>query len=118
MLAMGAADADRCLPGVGDAATDRAQQQRTAGDRLAVAVRVRQTYEQRPPVANQCDEARHQPAPLQVLGREAAPAPLVLQLVEVVFCIAAITVELPERADFGVYRGHQSGELPDRLAGI
>src|ERR1700719_3908020 len=59
--------------------TNRVQQQRAAGDGFGVFFRNRQTCEQRPPVVDQCDEARHDLAALQIVSGEAGPAPLVLQ---------------------------------------
>ena len=92
MLAVGAANPDRNLAGM----------RRSAQQQRSVMVRVRQAHEQRPPVEHQRDEARHEAAPLQVLGREATSAPSVLQLVEVVLGIAAVAVELSEREDFSM----------------
>ena len=56
-----------------------------------------QTDEQVPPVEDQRDVARHQTAALEVAGREATPAPLVLQLVEGVLAISTVAIELAAR---------------------
>jgi hypothetical protein len=71
-----------------------------------------QTGEQAPPVVDQCHCAGEQPITRQVLGREPAPAPLVLQLIEHVFRVGPIAVQLPERQDLVVQRGDQSGVFP------
>jgi hypothetical protein len=101
MSGVSAADADHYLAGGGGAAADGTQQQRTAGDGLAMVVGVGEAHEQRSLIEHQRHEARHQPAPLQVLRRETAPAPLVLQLVEVVLGVATVAVQLSEREGFG-----------------
>ena len=53
-----------------------------------------QTDKQAPPIVDQRNTAGEQPAALQVVRREAAPSPLVLQLVEGVLTIAPIAVQL------------------------
>ena len=58
------------------------QQQRPVGDRLAVALGVGGAREHAPPVLNQRDQSSHVPAARQVARGEAAPAPLILQLLE------------------------------------
>src|ERR1700726_1053869 len=85
-----AAEGQRYLPGVLGLPGDRLHQQRTAGNRLGPVIGVSQTDEQAPPIEDQRDAASEQPATLQVVRREATPAPLVLQFVERILAIAAI----------------------------
>ena len=47
-----------------------------------------------PPVVDQCNSARTALAALDVLGREAAPPPLILQLVKPVLAVSTVTIEL------------------------
>src|SRR5262252_8860497 len=75
-----------------------------------------ETHEQVPPVEHKRDAARHQAAALEVAGGEAAPAPLVLQLVEAVLAIGAVAIELTESQNLVVERGHQHGVFPDLAA--
>ena len=58
---------------------------------------IRQPREDVPPVGHDRDEARHRLAALDRLRREPRPAPLVLELVEVVLAVAAVPVELRKR---------------------
>ena len=58
------------------------EQQRTAGDRLQMFIGLRQAHEDIPPVVDEGDHARGQPAACEVMRGEAAPTPLVLQFVE------------------------------------
>ena len=81
---------------------DRGQQQWPAGDRLAMMVRIGKPHEQVPPVGHQCHATGHHLAALPILRREAAPAPLVLEFVEVVFAIGPVTVRLAQGEDLGV----------------
>jgi hypothetical protein len=67
---------------------------------------------------NKCDQACHQTAALEVAGREAAPAPPVLQLVEDVLTIGAIAMKLADGKNLAVERGHQNGVFPDLAAVI
>jgi hypothetical protein len=48
-------------------------------------VGVDQADEQRPPIVGQCYIARQQAAAFQIMGREAAPAPVVLEFIKGVF---------------------------------
>lgn len=64
------------------------------GDRLAVSGRIRQSAEHVPPVGDDGDQPRHGPAGLELVRGEAGPAPLVLELVEVVLAVAPVAVEL------------------------
>jgi predicted aconitase with swiveling domain len=76
---------------------NRGPQQRPAGDRLAMMLRVSRTDEQVPPVVDQRHHAGGQSAAGQVLRRKAAPSPLVLQLIEPVLAVAAVAVRLLRR---------------------
>ena len=51
---------------------------------------------------DQRDQTGHVPAALQVPRGEAAPAPLVLQLIEAVLRVGPVAVELGDRTDLGV----------------
>src|SRR3954451_4797907 len=82
LLAMRAADRQRDLAGVARLSRNGLQQQRPAGNRFASMNRISQTHEQAPPIVDQSNAASEQPAALQVLCREPAPAPLVFQFVE------------------------------------
>src|SRR5271166_4316115 len=61
-----------------------------------------------PPVVEQRDEPRREPATGEIVRRKAAPAPLVLHLVEDVFPVAAVAIELTERFRRLVERGDQN----------
>src|SRR5260370_16614373 len=91
---------------------DRLHQQWTAGDRLRSGIEISQAHEQAPPVEDQRDAASEQPATLQVMRCEATPAPLVLQFVEHILAIAAIAVQLAQREELVVQRGHQRSVFP------
>src|ERR1700691_4436044 len=119
MLAMAAGDRHRGASGVAGVlvlSPDGLKQQWPAGDRFAMMIGIGQPHEQIPPVEEQRDQARHQTAALEVAGREAAPAPLVLQLVEDVLTIGAVAIELAEGKNLAVERGHQNGVFPDFAA--
>ena len=73
---------------------DGVQQQRPAGDGFSMPIRLGQTNQDVPPIVKQRDEARGQRATRQVAGDEAARAPLVLQFVENILPVAAISIEL------------------------
>ena len=73
LLAVRAGDGQRDLSGMLGLPGDRLHQQWSAGDRLGPVIQICQTDEQTPPVEHQRDAAREQPAPLQIVHREAAP---------------------------------------------
>ena len=104
------------LTAVAGLARNPVQKKRPAGDRLAVVIGVRQTHEQAPPVVDQANQAGHVLAALQILRREAAPAPLVLQLVEAVLRVRTVPIELRHRQHLQIERGRQNRELPDARA--
>src|SRR3954469_19681263 len=58
--------------------------------------RIGQTHEQAPPIVDQSNDASEQPAALQVLCREPAPAPLVFQFVEPVLAVRPIAIQLTQ----------------------
>jgi hypothetical protein len=68
------------------------QQQRPTSDRLGVLARIGQSHEQRPPILDQRDDPSHQPAARQIASGEAAPAPVVLQFIEIVLGIRAVAI--------------------------
>src|ERR1700739_2165673 len=77
-LTVSAADRHCGASGMVGLSTDRLQQQRATGDRLAMMVRIGQTHEEVPPVEDEGDNACHDPAACQVVGRKSAPTPVVL----------------------------------------
>src|SRR5438477_10169459 len=70
-------------------------------------LRIGKAHEQAPPIVDQRHTARQQPAAFEIMRGEAAPTPLVLQLVERVLAVCPIAVQLTERQDLAVERGHQ-----------
>ena len=79
---------------------DSVQQQRSAGDCLHMPVGFGETRKNVPPVIEQRDKACSQAATREVVRGEAAPAPLVFQLVENILRVAAIAVQLAEGREF------------------
>lgn len=77
-------------------------------------VRVGEPDKQRPPVVNQGHHARHDPAAREVLGGEPAPAPLILQFVEIVLGVGPVAIEMGERAVLGQERLHLVEQLQSR----
>ena len=69
------------------ARSDSRQKQRPAGDRFAMQVGISQTNKDVPPIVDERVEPRRQPTARQILRREAAPATLVLHLIEDAFDI-------------------------------
>src|SRR3954468_9317021 len=110
---MRAADRQRDLAGMARLSRDGLQQQRPAGNRFASMNRISQTHEQAPPIVDQSNAASEQPAALQVLCREPAPAPLVFQFVEPVLAVRPIAIQLTQGQNFAVQRGDQRGVFPD-----
>src|SRR5437588_12854214 len=88
------------------------EQERPAGYRLTMMLRIGEAHEQAPPVVDQRHTARQQPATFEIMRGEAAPAPLVLQLVERILAVCPIAIQLTERQDLAVERGHQRGVFP------
>src|SRR5512133_588932 len=76
-------------------------------------LRISEAHEQAPPIVDQRHTARQQPAAFEIMRGEATPAPLVLQLIERVLAICPIAIQLTERQDLAVERGHQPGVFPD-----
>ena len=95
VFAVAAGDGHGGAAGVAGLPADGLEQQRPAGDGFAMMIGIGQTDEQVPPIEHQRNAARHQAAALKVAGGEAAPAPLVLQLVETFPLETALTVEFP-----------------------
>src|SRR5258708_19080976 len=118
MRSMAAGDRQGGAAGVTGLSADGLKQQWPAGDRFAMMIGVGQAHEQVPPVEDQRDVARHQTAALEVAGREAAPAPLILQLIEGVLTIGTVAIELADGKNLAVERGHQNGVFPDLAAVI
>src|SRR5262245_40577454 len=84
---MRAAHRQRGAAGVLGFAGNRLQQQRPAGDDFAMLIGIGQPDKQAPPVVDQRHAGGQQAATFQILGREAAPAPMVLQLIKRVLAI-------------------------------
>src|SRR6202023_3572543 len=101
-LTVRAADRHSGASGMVGLSTNRLQQQWATGDRLAVMVRIGQTHEEVPPVEDEGDNGWHDPAARDVMGGEAAPAPMVLQFVEAVLTIAAVAIELTDGQNLGL----------------
>ena len=78
-----------------------------------MVVGIGQADKQIPPIEDQRDAARHQLTTLEVMRREAAPAPMVLQFVKAVFTIGAIAVELANSENLTAQRRDQNGVLPN-----
>src|ERR1700730_10479911 len=76
-------------------------------------LRIGEAHKQAPPVVDQRHTARQQPAAFEIMRGEAAPTPLVLQLVERVLAVCPIAIQLTEGQDLAVERGHQRGVFPD-----
>ncbi len=110
-IGMVVADDQAALAGVVDLARRGVEQQRACGDRLAVLVGLSQAREQAPPVVDQGDHARHQPRTLEIAGGKPAPAPVVLEFVEIVLAVGAIAIQRGDGEDLGVERGDQHGVL-------
>src|SRR3981189_1221252 len=113
LLAVRAADRQRHLARMVSSPRQSGEQERPAGYRLTMMLRIGEAHEQAPPVVNQRNTARQQPAALEIMRGEATPAPLVLQLVERVLAVCPIAVQLTERQDLAVERGHQRSVFPD-----
>src|SRR5438105_12389975 len=116
MLAVAAGDGHGGTTSMAGLPADGLEQQWPTGDGFAMMIGVGKTDEQVPPVEHQRDAAGHQAAALEVAGGEAAPAPLVLQLVEAVLAIGAVAIELTESQNLVVERGHQHGVFPNLAA--
>src|SRR5262245_51687588 len=112
MLAMAAGDRHSGAAGVAGLSADGLKQQWPGRDRFSVMSGISQAHEQVPPIEDQRDVTRHQTAALEVARREASPAPLVLQLIEGIFAISAIAIELAESKNLAVERGHQNDVFP------
>src|SRR5271165_3197617 len=69
----------------------------TAGDRLAMEAGIGEPDEDVPPVVNERKQPRRESATGKIVRRIAAPAPLVLHLVENVLSVAPVAIELTER---------------------
>src|SRR5271157_4883884 len=85
--------------------------------RLVIASRCRSGSARRTKMFHQLYEEREQtrrePATAEVVRGEAAPAPLVLHLVEQIFSVAPVAIELAERLCVLVERGDQNRVLVD-----
>ena len=112
--------ADRRLPCVPRAGGDRRQEQRAAGDRLAVEAGIGETDEDVPPVVKQPKQPGREPATGKIVRRVAAPTPLVLHLVENILSLASVAIELTERLGVFIERGDQNRVFVDvrRLADL
>jgi len=107
---------DGRLAGMFGFASDRGHQPWPACDRFPLSHGTRQTGEQAPPVVDQRHRPGRELAAMQTVGGKSAPAPLVFQLIEGIFGIGAVAVELSEGEDFGVEVGDQHRVLVPRKA--
>jgi hypothetical protein len=78
-------------------------------------LRVCQAREQAPPIVDQRHRAGEQPATMQILCREAAPAPLVLQFIKDVLTIGPVAIQLAQGQDFVIQRRNQRSVFPQFL---
>jgi len=94
------------------------EHQGPAGDGFGMLIGVSQTHKQAPPVVNQGNDARHKAATFEVLGRKAAPAPVIFQFVEVVFGIGAVPIQLGNAESFLVQGGYRRGRYESAPARV
>ena len=87
---------------------DRRQEQRAAGDRLAMEAGIGEPNEDVPPVVKERKQPGREPATGKIVRRIAAPAPLVLHLVENVLSVAPVAIELTERFHIFIERSDQN----------
>lgn len=87
---MQAADVHTRLTGMLRLRGDTVQEKRPTGDCLKMFVRLGEPHEQHLSFVHQGHHARHNPAACEVLGGEATPSLLILQLVKVVLDVGAI----------------------------
>ena len=99
------------LTSVMSSAGNPVQQKRSAGDRLAVAIGVRQSHEKAPPPIGVLGRPGHVVAALQVPYGEVAPDPLVLKLVQAILRVRPVPVKLGDRADLEVQRRRKNHKL-------
>src|SRR5450432_843113 len=111
-----AGDLDRRLSRVTHALGDGVQQQGSAGDGFSVPIRLGQTNENVPPIIEQRVETRRQTTARQIMSDEAAPSPLVLQLVKYVLTVRPIAIELAEAPQLFDETGHENLIFPNLLA--
>ena len=83
------------------------QQEWSAGDRFEVFVGLGETHEEGPAIVGERHHAGHQPAAHQVVRGEAAPSPLILQLVEIIIGIC-----YPDKVGRASARSELSDEQP------
>src|SRR5207237_10211811 len=82
LLAVRAADGQRHLACMVGSPRQGGEQERPAGYRLTMMLRIGEAHEQAPPVVDQRHTARQQPAAFEIMRGDAAPAPLVIKLVK------------------------------------
>ena len=97
---MGPCDRNGGLAGMGSFSANRLEHKWPAGSSLVVFVGIQQSCVKRPPVVDQGYQAADDSTTVQILGGEAAPTPLVLQLIEAVLAVATITVMLSNSQKF------------------
>src|SRR5271165_5187590 len=100
----------RARPGVRTRHADRRLPcvSRPAGDRLAVKAGIGETDEDVPPVVKQRKQSGGEPATGEIVRCIAAPAPLVLHLVENVLSVAPVAIELTECFHIFIERSDQN----------
>ena len=100
---------NRRLPCVLRPAPDRRHPPRSTGNRLTPGLRIGQANEETPPVIYPCHRSSSERAAMQVMCGEAAPAPLVLQLIKGVLGVGPIPIELTQTENLVVRVGDQHG---------
>ena len=72
-----AGDGERGLSAVLSLGRHPIQQERSTGNRLVMLVGIGEAHKEIPPVGDKRHHARHEAAALEIVGREAAPSPLI-----------------------------------------
>src|SRR5215813_109652 len=93
-IGVGTGNAQGRLASVTKALGDTGQEQRPAGDRLEMPSGLGEPHKEIPPIVDQGDETGRKPATGQIVRREPAPAPLVLQFIEGILAIRPVAIEL------------------------
>ena len=89
---------DRATTG-GDHAPNGMKQQRAGGNRLHVLGGTRQAGEYIPPVIDQGNQPGHDAAAIEVVGHETGPSPWVFDLIQDVFAVRPVPVQLAQRLE-------------------
>ena len=101
---MCAGNGERLLTGMAGLLANPMQKQRPGYNGFKMFIRFSKPNKQRPPVIDQCNHPRYQPARLYFFGDKATPAPLIFDFIKVVFTIGPIPVMLNNANDLGIQR--------------